>query len=32
MFLILKLRVFTKEELGSVMKKEKKEGSLKKSG
>ncbi|MDF4740500.1 polysaccharide biosynthesis C-terminal domain-containing protein, partial [Vibrio parahaemolyticus] len=32
MFLILKLRVFTKAEIGTVMKKEKKEGSLKKSG
>lgn len=32
MFLILKFRVFTKEELGTVMKQEKKEGSLKKSG
>lgn len=32
MFLILKLRVFTKEEIGTVMKQEKKEGSLKKSG
>lgn len=32
MFLILKLRVFTKKELGTVMKQEKKEGSLKKSG
>ncbi|MGO5009954.1 putative polysaccharide biosynthesis protein [Bacillus wiedmannii] len=31
-FLILKLRVFTKAEVGTVMKKEKKEGSLKKSG
>ncbi|MCU0094612.1 hypothetical protein N7917_05310 [Bacillus sp. OR9] len=31
-FLILKLRVFTKAEIGTVMKKEKKEGSLKKSG
>ncbi|PGU10241.1 sugar transporter, partial [Bacillus thuringiensis] len=32
MFLILKLHVFTKKELGTVMKQEKKEGSLKKSG
>ncbi len=32
MFFILKLRVFTKKELGTVMKQEKKEGSLKKSG
>ncbi|MDK7476261.1 oligosaccharide flippase family protein [Bacillus paranthracis] len=32
MFFILKLRVFTKVEIGTVMKKEKKEGSLKKSG
>jgi len=32
MFLILKLRVFTKAEIGTVMKKEKKESSLKKSG
>ena len=31
-FFILKLRVFTKKELGTVMKQEKKEGSLKKSG
>ena len=32
LFFILKLRVFTKKELGTVMKQEKKEGSLKKSG
>ncbi|KFN02089.1 polysaccharide biosynthesis protein [Bacillus clarus] len=31
-FLILKFQVFTKEELGTFMKEEKKEGSLKKSG